>query len=66
MLSDEEKREMLEDAHDPKRREAFAKARQKAQLRAGWPEYFAFLKSITNLFGRKTPPTKISGLHFKL
>jgi hypothetical protein len=52
MLSKEEREEMLADAHDPRRREMFAKA---AVVGAGAPcsfeEYIKFLMDIQKVFG---------------
>ncbi len=66
MLSDEEKKEMLEDAADPKRRAHFAQARQESLKPMTWEAYFRFLKGVRNLFPRKRPLKIIEGNLFKL
>ena len=67
MLSDQDKKEMLQDDHDPKRREAFAQAKANAVNKPmTWAEYFSFLKSVQHLFGQEAKPHKIVGPHFKL
>ena len=53
MLSDEEKREMLEDAHNAARGKAFAKARDRRLSQPmSWQEYFQFLQTIQDFFPR--------------
>ena len=67
MLSDEEKKEMLEDARSETRRQAFAHSRGRALNRSTtWAEYFHFLQSVQNIFPRKRSPKKIEGNKFRL
>ena len=66
MLSDAEKREILEDAADPRRRAHFAQARQKSLAPMTWQEYFRFLKGVRNLFPQQRPRKIIEGHVFKL
>ncbi len=67
MLSDEDKKEMLEDAQNPQRRQAFAQARQESIKPMSWPEYFRFLKGVRNLFPYQQKPRRtIEGQIFKL
>ena len=66
MLSDEEKREMLEDAANPQRRVHFAQARQKSLAPMTWREYFRFLKGVRNLFPQQRAHKIIEGRLFKL
>ena len=67
MLSDEEKKEMLEDAKDQARRKAFAQARNRTlnQLVSG-AQYLRFLQGVQNFFPHKKSPKKIEGAMFKL
>ncbi len=67
MLSDEEKREMLEDAHDQERGKVFASIKkfQQAQKMSG-PQFTSFLSSIQGFFGHSAKPHKITGNNFKL
>ena len=67
MLSEQDKKEMLEDARDPKRKEVFAKIRKQSLDPMSWEDYFRFLKSVQNLFPSqmKSRP-KIEGNSFKL
>jgi hypothetical protein len=67
MLSDEEKREMLEDAHNKERGKSFAfvKKFQQSQKMSG-PQFIFFLKSVSEFFGFSAKPHKITGNNFKL
>lgn len=56
MLSEEEKREMLEDAESAKRRENFRVGRERPSPPESLDEYISFLQSVQKLFG----PFKIS------
>ena len=52
MLSNEEKKEMLFDAHNPARKEMFAKARRAGVNSLHSPdEYIKFLRGIQKVFG---------------
>ncbi len=67
MLSDEEKREMLEDARSESRRKAFARARTRVFSQPmTWEQYFRFLRGVVNLFPQKESFKKIEGSAFKL
>ena len=67
MLSEQDKKEMIEDAHDPQRKEAFAKARKQSLEPMSWADYFSFLKNVQNLFpGQMKSRPKIEGNLFKL
>ena len=66
MLSDQDKKEMLADAQDPARRQAFADSRRRVLGAMSWAEYFNFLKSVQNFFASPSMPHKITGEHFKL
>lgn len=67
MLSDEEKREMLEDAASESRRSAFAAARSRViDHPMTGEQYLSFLKSVQNLFPRQIHLKKIEGRLFKL
>lgn len=66
MLSDQDKRDMLADAHDPKRKEAFAESRRRVLARVSWAEYFSYLKNVQKFFALPSKPHKITGEHFKL
>jgi hypothetical protein len=67
MLSDEEKKEMLEDAHNASRGNAFAQARERRLSQPmSWQEYFQFLQTVQNLFPRPQSPHKTIGSYFKL
>ncbi len=67
MLSDEEKKEMLEDANSESRRVAFARARTVAINRPmTWDQYFRFLRGVQNLFPQQRSPKKVQGNRFKL
>lgn len=57
MLSEEEKREMLEDAMSEKRRQAFRSSRGREPVSYSIDEYISFLDSVQKIFG----PFKISG-----
>jgi hypothetical protein len=59
MLSPEEKQEMLLDARDPLRREAFRKAKglQEARPLSG-KEYFAFLRWMQAFFAPERKPAR--------
>ncbi|MBF0594258.1 MAG: hypothetical protein HQL22_04755 [Candidatus Omnitrophica bacterium] len=60
MLSEQDKQEMLADAHSPERRESFRKLRvfQDAR-RPSLAEYCAFCESLAALF----PPRKAASFH---
>lgn len=68
MLSEEEKREMLEDARNEKRRDDFQFAKEKYPLSFySLDEYIVFLDSIQKIFGpfkvfHKPTPTKFNKL----
>ena len=67
MLSDEEKKEMLEDAKSESRREDFSQAKNRVSHQAmSWTQYFSFLQGVQNLFPRRNSPKKIQGSAFKL
>ncbi len=66
MLSDQDKKEMLEDANNPLRAQAFAQARQRTMQPMTWKSYLHFLTSIQNLFPQQRVPHKIQGNTFKL
>lgn len=66
MLSEQDKKEILEDSADPKRRQAFADSRRRALVPMSWAEYFSFLKAVQNIFILPSKPRKITGEHFKL
>lgn len=66
MLSDQDKKDMLADAHDPARRQAFADSRRRSLEPMSWAEYFNFLKTTQKFFGLSVKPHKIVGEHFKL
>lgn len=66
MLSEEDKKDILADAHNPLRKQAFDESRQRAIKKMSWEEYFAFLKSTQNFFGLSAKPHKILGDNFKL
>ena len=66
MLSEQDKKEMLADAQDPKRRQAFIDSRNRALAPMSWVEYFAFLKTTQGFFGSSLRPHKITGEGFKL
>jgi len=66
MLSNEEKNEMLLDAKDLKRKEAFAQARHRSLQPMSWLHYFQFLNSLELLFPSSARPHKITGSQFKL
>ena len=67
MLSEDEKKEMLEDAHSKSRRKAFAEARGRIfNHPMTWAEYFRFLRSVQNLFPQQRLLKKIEGSKFKL
>ena len=66
MLSGQDKKDMLADALDSGRRQAFADSRHKALGPMSWVEYFIFLKSTQNFFALPSKPHKITGDHFKL
>lgn len=66
MLSEEEKREMLEDAADPQRREMFAQARRRSLGPMTWVEYFRFLEGVQNLFPQQKTRKVIEGPSFRL
>ncbi len=67
MLSDEEKREMLEDAHNQERGKSFASVKkfQQAQKMSG-SQFISFLTSVQGFFGLTAKPRKIIGDNFKL
>jgi len=66
MLSDQDREDILADAHDPKRRRSFADSRRRAIAPMTWAEYFIFLRTTQNLFGLTSKPHKIIGENFKL
>ena len=67
MLSEEEKREILEDAHNAVRGKAFAQARERRLSQPmNWQEYFQFLQTVQNLFPSHQYPHKTTGGQFKL
>ncbi|MBF0490567.1 MAG: hypothetical protein HQL15_08110 [Candidatus Omnitrophica bacterium] len=66
MLSEQDKKEMIEDANSLQRREAFAQSHQGRRKSMSWPEYFMFLKNIRNFFPQKRVLHKIKGDCFKL
>ena len=66
MLSDQDKKEMLEDAFDLKRGQAFADSRRRSLEPMSWEEYFSFLKTVQNFFPLPSKPHKITGKNFKL
>lgn len=51
MLSDEEKKEMLEDANNLKRREDFRFSRNYPDQQGSLQEYLLFLESVQKAFG---------------
>ena len=66
MLSDKDKRDMLNDAQDPKRGQAFAQARLKSLEPMSWEEYMRFCTQVQPFFGQEAKPHKITGQFFKL
>lgn len=66
MLSDEDKKEMLADAYDAKRRVAFADSRSRSLKLMTWTEYLNFLKSMQNFITFPSKPQKTLGENFKL
>ncbi len=67
MLSDDEKREMLEDAQCKERGRSFAKARATVlDKKLTGPQYVAFLQSVQHMFPQPKVFKKIEGLMFKL
>ncbi len=66
MLSDEEKREMLEDAQSETRRKSFAQARQRSLTPMTGEEYIQFLQSVQNMFPQVSVPKPTLGTSFKL
>ena len=67
MLSDEERREILDDAKSNARRRSFAQVRISTQDQPmTWEQYFRFLRSIQNLFPQERVPKKTEGNMFKL
>lgn len=56
MLSREEKREMLEDAHSEERRQSFRMGRPGGGDRISFDDYMSFLESVQKIFA----PFKIS------
>lgn len=66
MLSEEDKREMLEDARDPQRKKDFTQARKHSLKPMTWQEYFQFLQSVQNIFPREQSSKIIQGNIFKL
>lgn len=56
MLSAEEKREMLEDAHSRERRVHFSHARQSKNVLGDLDDFLRFMKGIQSVF----PPAEIS------
>jgi len=66
MLSDEDKKEMLVDAYDSKRKEAFADSKRRVLKPMSWAEYFNFLKTAANCFNFKSMPHRMIGENFKL
>ena len=66
MLSDQDKKDILADARDPRRRQAFADSRRRGLGPMNWVEYFVFLKAAQNFFSLPSKPHKITGEHFKL
>ena len=66
MLSDQDKKDILADANDPMRRQAFADSRRRALKPMSWAEYFNFLKTTQNFFALPAKPHKILGENFKL
>ena len=66
MLSEQDKREMLEDARNLQRREAFSQSRQRSLQPMSWQDYFQFLRSIQNIFPHTRSPHKTQGQVFKL
>ena len=67
MLSDEEKKEMLEDARSESRRKEFALSRKRVLNQTmTWTDYFHFLDSAQKLFPQQKFPKKIEGNAFKL
>jgi hypothetical protein len=67
MLSDDDKKQMREDAQNEDLRKAFADATARSHKPTTWANYFSFLKSIQNLFPQQRRlPKKIEGNFFKL
>ena len=66
MLSEEEKREMLEDAQSAQRHQAFDEAKKRSLKPMSWEKYFQFLQSVQDIFPQQRSPHKIQGNSFKL
>jgi len=66
MLSDQDKNDILADAQDQGRRQAFVESRRRSLKAMSWSEYFSFLKSVQAFFVLPHKPHKIIGEHFKL
>jgi len=60
MLTNEEKKEMLEDARSDARRKAFAVCANQRQRAVSFDDYFSFLEDIQEIFGPFPISTKIS------
>ena len=60
MLSEEEKREMLEDASDQSRRDSFRFSRECSNSNISFDEYLTFLNNVQQMFLPFISSTKIT------
>lgn len=67
MLSEEEKKEMLQDAASAERKQSFVRARKYRDAHPmSWPEYLEFLSSVQGFFIKEVFRNKTAGQNFKL